>query len=103
MLWSRSASLMMTTRTSSAMARKSLVRFSFCSCFLVTYSFCPDRVSLVTPSTRWATSGENRLAISSTVMFLPSSTVSWSTPAMTVAASMPMSSRYSDTAMGWTM
>ncbi len=62
MLWSRSASLMITTRASSAMAMNIFRMFSAC-CSSVERAL-PNLLSLVTPSTRRATSRPKRFSMS---------------------------------------
>jgi hypothetical protein len=57
--------------------------------------------SLVTPSTRKATSGENWVWISSTVAWV-SSTQSWSSPAQTLGTSRRRSVMIDATESGWT-
>src|SRR6266852_4657123 len=64
MLWRRSASLMRTTRRSSAIATIIFRMFSACCCWSVRIEMRP---SLVTPSTSRATSAPNSVSISSAV------------------------------------
>ena len=61
MLCSRSASLMSTTRMSSAIARNIFRMFSACCCSWLRVENLP---SLVTPSTSWATSLPKRSSMS---------------------------------------
>ena len=58
--------------------------------------------SLVTPSTRFATSSPNSRRTSLSV-YAVSSTVSWSSAATSVVVSMPSSARIVVTASGWVM
>ena len=99
MLCSRSASLMSTTRMSSAMARNILRMFSACC------SSCDRALNLdsfVTPSTRWATSGPKRSSTSE-MEYSVSSGTSWSSAAWTASGSSPSSERIWATASGWVM
>ena len=79
------------------MAMNIFRRFSICSSSLVTYC---TRVSLVTPSTRSATAGENCLAISSWETPVSSMT-SCSRAAMMESRSNSSSATISATASGW--
>ncbi len=82
---------------SSAMAISILRMFSACSCWSDRKEI---RDSLVTPSTRWATSGPNSRLTSSIVSSV-SSTVSWSRAAASVDASRRRSARMDATSSGW--
>ena len=77
MLWSRSASLMSTTRMSSAIARNIFRMFSACCC---SWLWVLNFDSLVTPSTRCAISGPNRSSTSARLYSVSSGT-SWSSAA----------------------
>ena len=103
-LCKRSASLMISTRTSSPSAIIRRRKLSLVAGRYVSISRIPLRAveSLVTPSTRNATGSPNSLRISSRVR-LVSSTVSCNTPAIIVSSSMPHSSRIFFTAKGCTM
>ncbi len=83
MLWRRSASLISTTRMSSAMATSILRMFSAWACSRVWTWILP---SLVTPSTSRAIASPNSSRISSRVTSV-SSTVSWRSAAASVSAS----------------
>ena len=96
MLWSRSASLMRTTRMSSAIARNILRMFSACCC---SWLWVLNLDSLVTPSTMWATSGPNRSSTSAR-LYSVSSATSWRSAAETATGSMPSSARICADAMG---
>ena len=85
MLWSRSASLMITTRTSSAMAMNIFRMFSACCSSIVRAQ--PNLESFVTPSTRRATSRPKRFSRSAIVMSVSSGT-SWRSAAASVSASI---------------
>ena len=74
MLCSRSASLMRTTRMSSAIARNIFRMFSACCC---SWLWVLNFDSLVTPSTRCATSGPKRSSTSARLYSVSSGT-SWS-------------------------
>ena len=78
MLWSRSASLMRTTRMSSAIARNIFRMFSACCC---SWLWVLNFDSLVTPSTRCATSGPKRSSTSARLYSVSSGT-SWSSAAV---------------------
>ena len=97
MLWSRSASLMRTTRMSSAIARNIFRMFSACCC---SWLWVLNFDSLVTPSTRWATSGPNRSSTSARLYSVSSGT-SWRSAALTATGSMPSSARIWADAIGW--
>ena len=109
MLCSRSASLTMMTRTSSVMAMNICCRSSaFTSdagkpsrpCLL---TLLDTLLTFVSPSTMRRTAGPKRCSMNSNVTCLVSSTVSCSSPAMTVSWSIPMSPRMQATATGWVM
>ena len=89
MLWSRSASLMSTTRMSSAIARNILRMFSACCCSWLSVL---NLESFVTPSTRWATSTPKRSSRSASV-YSVSSGMSCSSAAWTATGSRPSSAR----------
>ena len=96
-LWRRSANLMRITRGSEAMETSILRYVSAWRCSRV----CEGRSAIfVTPSTRKATSSPKSFPISATGISV-SSTTSWSTPAITVASSMPFSARMRQTSKGW--
>ena len=97
MLCSRSASLMSTTRMSSAIARNIFRMFSACCC---SWLWVLNFESLVTPSTRWATSGPNRSSTSARLYSVSSGT-SWRSAAATATGSMPSSARIWAEAIGW--
>ena len=97
MLCSRSASLTSSTRTSSAMASRSLRRFSACLASRDTRS---SFFSLVRPSTRWPMSGPKIWSISARVVGV-SSIVSCSSAAAIVASSSLRSVRMAATSSGW--
>ena len=99
MLCSRSASLMSTTRMSSAMARNILRMFSACCS---SWERALNLDSLVTPSTRCATSAPNRSSMSEMLCSVSSGT-SWSSAAWTASGSSPISDRICATASGWVM
>ena len=96
-LCSRSATLMTSTRGSWAMA---MTIFRMVSASAAAPSATLS--SLVTPSTRWATSSPKSLVRSSRE-YSVSSTVSWSSEAMMVVVSMPISAAMVATARGWVM
>ena len=97
MLCSRSASLMTSTRMSRAIATIILRMVSACAASpYLTFS------SLVTPSTRIATSSPKSTRSWSSVYGV-SSTVSCSSAATRVGSVMPMSARMVVTASGWVM
>ena len=99
-LWRRSASFMRITRMSFAMARNIFRRFS---AWISTLSMDQDSwVSLVTPSTKRATSGPNTSVISSRVITV-SSTTSWRIPATMLSLSSSRSARMMATQRGWMM
>ena len=87
MLCSRSASLMRTTRMSSAIASSIFRMFSACCC---SWLWVEKRDSFVTPSTRWATSAP-KLSSMSVRLYSVSSGTSWSSAASTAIGSMPRS------------
>src|SRR5919106_797408 len=99
MLWSRSASLMIRTRMSRAMATTILRTFSACSCSRVRYSM---RSSLVSPSTMAPTSAPNPDSMGSRERSV-SSTTSCSSADTSVVVSMPRSARMWATPSGWRM
>ena len=99
MLCSRSASLMMRTRQSSAMATSILRTVAACWASLESNW---RRSSLVTPSTIRATAGPKSRSITSVVTPV-SSTASCSSAAATVWESRPRSATMPATAMGWVM
>ena len=96
MLCSRSASLMSTTRMSSAIARNIFRMFSACCCSWV---WVLNLDSLVTPSTRCAISGPNRSSTSARLYSVSSGT-SCSSAAATATGSMPRSARICAEAIG---
>ena len=96
MLWSRSASLMRTTRMSSAIARNIFRMFSACCC---SWLWVLNLDSLVTPSTMCAISGPNRSSTSARLYSVSSGT-SWRRAAATATGSMPSSARIWAEAMG---
>ena len=96
MLWSRSASLMRTTRMSSAIARNILRMFSACCC---SWLWVLNFDSLVTPSTSWATSAPNRSS-TSVRLYSVSSGTSWSSAAWIATGSIPSSARIWAEAIG---
>ncbi len=85
------------TRMSLDMAISIFRRFSICFSSLVVYCI---RVSFVTPSTRFATVGENSLEISSWVAPV-SSIQSWSSAAIRESISSSRPATISATARGW--
>jgi hypothetical protein len=97
MLCSRSASLTMTTRMSSTIARTILRTFSACAS---SFETLPRLLILVTPSTRCATSGPKYLLMSSGVVRV-SSTTSCRRPVLTVTTSIFISARMPATESGW--
>ena len=97
MLCSRSASLMTSTRMSRAIAT---IILRMVSASAVSPYFTLS--SLVTPSTRAATSSP-KSAVSCSRVYGVSSTVSWSSAATRVGSVMPMSARIVVTASGWVM
>ncbi len=99
MLCSRSASLISSTRQSSAIAT-SILRI-VAACWASLESNC-SRSSLVTPSTTLATPGPNAFSIDSSERPV-SSTASCSRAAATVWASRPSSATMVATAMGCVM
>ena len=96
MLCSRSASLMSTTRMSSAIARNIFRMFSACCC---SWLWVENRDSLVTPSTRCAISGP-KASSTSARLYSVSSGTSWSSAAATATGSMPSSARIWADAIG---
>ena len=96
MLWSRSASLMISTRQSSAMATSILRTVAACWASLESNW---RRSSLVTPSTIRATAGPKSRSMTSVVTPV-SSTASCSSAAATVWASSPRSATIPATAIG---
>ncbi len=99
MLWSRSASLMTSTRQSVAIAT-SILR-TVAACWASLESNC-NRSSLVTPSTMAPTSGPNSSVTCSRVSPV-SSTASCSRAEATDRASRPRSATIVATATGWVM
>ncbi len=99
MLWRRSASLMMSTRQSLAMATSILRTVAAC-CSSLESNW--RRSSLVTPSTMPATTGPNcsSTSLSATPV---SSTASWRRAAATERESRPRSATMVATATGWVM
>ena len=97
MLCSRSASLMISTRQSSAMATSILRTVAACWASLESNW---RRSSLVTPSTMRATAGPKSRSMTSVVTPV-SSTASCSRAAATVWASSPRSATMPATAIGW--
>ena len=85
MLCSRSASLMITTRTSSAMAMNIFRMFSACCSSIV--RALPNLLSFVTPSTRRATSRPKLFSRSAIVKSVSSGT-SWRSAAASVSSSI---------------
>ena len=97
MLWSRSASLMSSTRQSVAIARNILRIVAAC---WASFESNSSRSSFVTPSTTRATIGPN--CASTWARLMPvSSTASCSRALATVGASSPRSATVSATAIGW--
>ncbi len=97
MLCSRSASLMMSTRQSLAMATSILRTVAAC---WASFESNWSRSSLVTPSTMRATAGPKSRSMTSVVTPV-SSTASWRRAAATVWASRPRSATIPATAIGW--
>ena len=97
MLCSRSASLMRTTRMSSAIASSIFRMFSACCC---SWLWVQKRDSFVTPSTRCATSAP-KLSSMSVRLYSVSSGTSWSSAASTAIGSMPRSATIWADAIGW--
>src|SRR5437870_3442342 len=97
MLWSRSASLIMRTRRSRAIATSILRKFSACRSSREEKASLPI---LLTPSTRLAISWPNSRSSSSLVAPVSSRT-SWRRPAVTVVTSILKSTRRWATARGW--
>ncbi len=97
MLCSRSASLTSSTRMSSDIASSSLRKFSACS---VCEDCSSSLLSLVTPSTRRATSPPNSCE-SSSIVAPVSSTVSCSRPVAIEALSSFHADRMPATSTGW--
>ena len=96
MLWSRSASLMSTTRMSSAIARNIFRMFSACCCSWLSVE---NLLSLVTPSTSCATSLPKRSSMSERAYSVSSGT-SCSSSAWTAVRSMPRPARICAAAIG---
>jgi hypothetical protein len=82
---------------SSAIARNIFRMFSACCCSCV---WVLNFESLVTPSTRWATSEPKRSSMSLRSYSVSSGT-SWSSAASTAAGSMPRSATIWAAAIGW--
>src|SRR6185437_2940943 len=99
MLCRRSASLMRMTRMSSTMASSILRTLS---AWRAAWPCRSSRSILVTPSTRWATTGPNSRASCSLVAGV-SSTASWRRPAEMQTTSISISARTAATASGWRM
>ena len=96
MLWSRSASLISTTRMSSAIARNIFRMLSACRC---SWLWVLNLDSLVTPSTMCAISGPNRSSTSARLYSVSSGT-SWRRAAATATGSIPSSARIWAEAIG---
>ena len=96
MLWSRSASLIRTTRMSWAIASSILRMFSACCC---SWLWVLNLDSLVTPSTSWATSGPNRSS-TSVRLYSVSSGTSCRRAAWMAIVSSPSSARIWAEAIG---
>ena len=99
MLCSRSASLMMSTRRSRAMATNILRMVAACC---ASFESNCNRSSLVTPSTMLATSAPNAASTSARLISV-SSTASCNSAAATLISSRPMSATMRATANGWLM
>ncbi len=82
---------------SSAIARNIFRMFSACCC---SWLWVLNFESLVTPSTRWATSGPKRSSTSARLYSVSSGT-SWSSAAVAATGSMPRSARIWADAIGW--
>src|SRR5437667_106662 len=99
MLWSRSASFISTTRTSSAMATSILRTFSACACSGLWKEIFSR---LVTPATSLPTVGPKLCSRSEMVRWV-SSTVSWRIAAASVSRSSWRSARMAATLSGCSM